>query len=153
MTKEFKPEDAIITLEIGNEKYPLPLEESQETPYDKSDFLIVGKDYSSDPIWDGHSGANDWLGSYKEDIPELLYWELENYDKVWEIQSNLSLNVVMSDREEDEIKEIFSGMFSIDFTEWEKSLATRLAKAVPHIQWGYKVWKEEGGYTTVIAGE
>lgn len=59
---------------------------------------------------------------------------------------------MMSDREEGEIEEIFSGMFDIDFTEWEKSLAIRLAKAVPHIKWGYKVWKEEGGYDIIVIG-
>lgn len=150
MTKDFKAEDALLVLEVGDKRYPLPYE---DLPYNKAPFLIVDKDYTSCPVWNGDTGANEWLEAYKEDIPEFLYWELENYSRVWEITSDLSLNVMMSDKEESEVESILSGMYQIDFTEWEKSLATRLAAAVPNIKWGYKVWNEElSKYHTVIIG-
>ena len=57
--------------------------------------------------------------------------------------AGLSLDYIQDD-DEDKVTKILSQMHSIDFTDWEKSLAERCAKAVPEINWGWREWQEDG---------
>lgn len=116
--------------------------------FKKATHLIIDKDYCSDPIWDGVSGANDCLAAYKGIIPDYLYDELDDYSRVWEIMSNTNLHIMTDESLSDEkIEELLNQKFSVDFPAWEKSLAERLSVVCPSINWG---WKEyvDGKYVT-----
>ena len=126
------------------------VDDMPEIEYDLSDFLIIDKDYCSDPIWCGHSGANDSLDAYKHLLPNYLYDELNAYSRVWEVMAALSLDYIQDD-DEDKVEKILSQMWNIDFTAWAKSLAERCAEVVPTITWGWREWNEgTRQYTTHV---
>lgn len=115
--------------------------------FKKATHLIIDKDYCSDPIWDGITGANDCLAAYKNIIPNYLYDELDDYDRILEIDANRSLDITMRNKYKEEEDFLFNQKFNIDFPAWEKSLAERLSVACPPIVWGYREYID-GRYVT-----